>query len=359
MASRPRVPILWGRSSLALWLPLVLALSLLTSCAKKGPPSGGPPDVEPPRVVETVPDSGAAGVGRDAPIQITFSEGMEPRSTAAAIALAPPTEIRQRRWSRHAVTLVLAEPLKADQTYTLFVGSGARDRHGNPLEGGSARVFTTAAVLSPGVIEGRIEARGLKPSGIYVWCYRQDPVREPDSTAKDFDALGIADRDGAFRVVGLPSPGRYRLWAFADRNANRSFEPDRDLLVPLEGVIELTEAAPIAREVALHVTDPKAPGRAKGTVLDSLGVTGGNLQVIAFGVTDTTLVRQVPANERFEFDLDLLPGDWRLRAYRDLDQNDRWQPESEPSSDTLRVSISPGLEVRDLVLVLRRLLPGR
>src|SRR5439155_13721320 len=53
---RPEIAGRWIRPGEAL---LLLALICpLTSCAKRGPPSGGPPDLEPPRVVSTFPDSG-------------------------------------------------------------------------------------------------------------------------------------------------------------------------------------------------------------------------------------------------------------------------------------------------------------
>jgi hypothetical protein len=127
-----------GRSLLAAGLCVLTA-----SCAKKAPPSGGPPDIQPPTLVASHPDSGAASVPRNVALSMTFSEGMEPRSTADAIALSPPVEIRQFRWSGRTVTAVLRDTLRSHQTYTLFVGYGARDRHGNTIERGRALVFTT------------------------------------------------------------------------------------------------------------------------------------------------------------------------------------------------------------------------
>ena len=59
--------------------------------------------------------------------------------------------------------------------------------------------------IPPGVLEGRIEARGFDVAGTYLWCYRDG--RAPDSTARDFDALGLADAQGRFRIPGLPVPG--------------------------------------------------------------------------------------------------------------------------------------------------------
>jgi hypothetical protein len=333
---------------------VLAAALLLAGCAKKGPPSGGPPDLEPPRVVQTVPDSGAAGVSRRPTISVSFSEGMEPRSSGDALEFAPPLTILQRRWSGNTVSLVLKDSLRADHTYTLFVGSGARDRHGNPLADARAVVFTTSATFPPGVVSGRVEAVGFKPASTSVWLYRDG--RKPDSTARDFDALAVADAKGEFRVAGL-APGTWRLWGFADLNHNRSFEPASDLLVPVDTTIVLTLEQPVAKDIRLHMVDPKAPGRFAGTVVDSVSDQSGVVRLIVTAVADTTrrLAYEVPESGSFDFQWD--PGTYRVRAYRDLDRNKAWKRDTEPASTEVVVTIGPGAEIVGATFVLVR--PGR
>jgi hypothetical protein len=336
-------------------VPALLALLLLGSCAKKGPPSGGPPDVEPPRLVASTPDSGAAGVARSADVTLVFSEPMEPRSTGDAIAIAPRVDIRQRRWGRHAVTLVFGDTLASNHTYTVYLAGTARDVHGNALEGRSTVVFSTAPTLPPGALDGRLEARGFTAGGTYVWCY--DAARSPDSTARDFDAVGIADADGVFRVVGLAVPGRYRLWIFADMNNNRSFEPQTDILAPVDTVFSLTPDHPAITRFAVTVVNPRAPGRVRGTVLDSLGIAEGSLAMFAVSARDSTQRVVGAVDDRDEFDIDLPTGTWLLRAFRDLDRNRAWMVGTEPASPPVRVVVEPASDIVDVKLVLER--PGR
>src|SRR5262249_31817879 len=222
-SSRPmsrRIRVREARRALAL---LATGLIAATGCARKQMPSGGPPDLEPPKVVAVTPDSGAVGVSLEPKLSVEFSEGMDPRTASLAVELAPRVEIKQRRWSGRKLTLVLQDSLKADQTYTLFVGADARDRHGNALVEGRTIPFSTAAKFPAGVIEGEVEAVGFGVPGTFLWCYPEG--HSPDSTARDFDAVGLASADGAFSVTGLHVPGRYRVWAFADLNRNHSFEP--------------------------------------------------------------------------------------------------------------------------------------
>jgi hypothetical protein len=333
----------------------LLALGIaLGGCAKKGPPSGGPPDLEPPRVIASAPDSGASRVARDARLTITFSEGMEPRSTGESVALAPRVEIRQRRWSGRTLALVLAHPLAPAQTYTLFVGGEARDRHGNPLGAGTAIVFSTADSFPHGLIAGKVDARGFSAAGTYLWCYDAARGRGPDSTARDFDALGLADGNGQFRVPGLAVPGRYRLWAFADLNGNRSFEPDADILAPVDTTFELTREQPTASGLLLRVINPRAPARLRGAVLDSLGDSLGIVRIFAVSDTDSTVRRLEAVDDRGGFDFQITSGTWRLRAFRDRDKNRAYRPADEPASAPLVMRVEPADDLTGLTLVLRR-----
>lgn len=332
---------------------LLAAATALAGCAKRAPPSGGPPDLDVPRVLSSSPDSGAARVPLDATLSITFSEGMEPKGTADAVALAPRIEIRQRRWSGRTLSLVLAEPLRAAHTYTMFLGSGARDEHGNNLESGRTVVFSTADTFPPGRIEGEIEARGFPAAGTTLWCYDASGGQVPDSTARDFDSIGLADRLGHFSVSGLGVPGRYRMWAFADLNANRSFEPATDVLAPVDTVFELSREQPVARGVIVHVVHPRAPGRVRGAVLDSLADSLGVLRILVVGPPDTTRALSFDVDGEGQFDFQLAPGTYQLRAYRDLDRSHTWQPDREPASDLEPVAVPPAGDVLEVRLSLR------
>ena len=336
-----------GRLALGLACAWVLA-----GCAKKGPPSGGPPDLDPPAILATTPDSGASGVAHHANMRIEFSEGMEPRASGDAIEILPPVAIEQRRWSGNVLTLVLKDSLKADRTYTMYVGGGARDRHGNTLVRQRTVLFTTAEKFPPGVLEGRVEAIGFTSSAAVVWCYRDGHM--PDSTAKDFDALGVTDLTGHFRVAGLSAPATWRLWTFVDLNHNRSFEPDQDLLVPADSAIVLTEAQPVQRNILLRVLNPKAPGRFAGSVLDSVSNGSGLTRLIVTSLSDTTRreLYDVPPNGSFDFKFD--PGRYRVRAFRDLDRNKAWRRDSEPASTEIEATIVPGGDVHDVLFVLIR-----
>lgn len=328
----------------------LFAVLALAGCAKKAPPSGGPPDLEPPRIVSVSPDSGSASVPRDVRVSITFSEGMEPRGTGEAVEFSPPLEIRQRRWAGRTLTLVPAESLRADHAYTLFIGGNARDRHGNNLADPRTIVFTTASTFPVGSLDGQLEAVGFQAQGTLLWCYRDG--RQPDSTARDFDALGVVDRTGSFRIAGLETGVPWRVWAFADLNHNRSLEPGSDILEPADTVVTLTPEHPAATGIRFKLVNQRAQGRFGGVVVDTISSQAGSLRLIVTSVADTTrrLLYEVPPSGSFDLRMD--PGLYRVRAFRDLDRNRAWKRDTEPASVEVEVRIPPGGEVLGNTFVL-------
>jgi len=204
------------------------------------------------------------------------------------------------------------------------------------------------------LIAGKIDARGFEARGTSIWCYDVGRGHAPDSTARDFDAIGIADANGSFRVAGIAVPGRYRLWAFADLDGNRSYEPSRDILDPVDSTFALDPAHPRVEGLNLRLVNPRAPARVKGAVLDTLAITEGVLRV--FAVADSDSANRIVTDVESEggFHLELRPGLWWLRAYRDLDKNRLWKRDEEPASEPLGIHVQPADDIKDVVLVLVR-----
>jgi hypothetical protein len=337
-------------------LLLVLALAA-TGCARKLGPSGGPPDVAAPVLLSIEPDSGAAGVDTGATVRLSFSEPMDRLSVQGNLVVAPGVRSGTFDWEGGRTVAFRPErPLAAGRTHVVLLGPMARDARGNALDRPIVAHFTTGAVFAPGGIEGRIEGRGVAPDGVYVWAYREDQGRVPDSTALDMEALAQARGGGLFRLVGLPVPATYRLWAFVDRNRNRSFEPASDLLLPSDSLVALRAEAPLARDVRLLAVDPAALARVEGAVLDSLAPGTGALRIEARAVpavgeaADRAAVIAIDAVEG-RFGGSLRAGRWRLTAWRDLD-DDRTLSAAEPRSMPIEVDLDPAETSGNHVLVL-------
>lgn len=341
-------------------LAAALAAALAAGgCARKLLPTGGPPDVLPPTLVATEPDSGATHVHTDAPIRLVFSEAMDRASVGANVVLGPRVRNVTARWENGRTLALVPDPrLAAGRTYTLLIPPGARDLRGNALERAFVVHFTTADAFAPGQIEGLVVGQGVPADGAYVWAYREDLGHAPDSTAFDMDALGQARQGGRFALPGLEVPGTYRLFTFVDRNRNRSFEPFVDLLTRSDSLVALTVAAPAARGIRLKAVDPEAVAGVEGAVVDSLAPGNQPLRVEARAVpVDTAIAAdRVPVVVmdvvQGKFVGNLRAGRWRLVAFRDLN-DDRTRSPAEPVSPPVEVDLEPGGAAKPITLVLQ------
>jgi hypothetical protein len=276
----------------------------------------------------------------------------------ANVVLAPGVRNLKAQWKDgHTLELVPDPPLVAGRTYALIVPPGARDVRGNALGRGRTVYFATADSFPAGLIEGRVDGHGLPGDGVYVWAYRSDLNHAPDSTAFDMDALAQAGAGGAFRLPGLAVPGTYRLWTFADRNRNRSFEPNVDLLTRSDSLVALTPGAPAARGVRVLAVDPLAMVVLTGTVVDSLapGTAPLHVEVRAVPVDTAIAVDRLPVSTldvaAGKFQANLRAGRWRFLAFRDLNSDGVRSP-GEPTSPVVEVNVNAGVVPEPIRLVL-------
>jgi hypothetical protein len=100
--------------------------------------------------------------------------------------------------------------------------------------------------------------------------------------------------------------------------------------------------------------NPRSPGTVTGTVVDSLADSTGVLHVVATSAADSSKQVLVEAGLDGAFELRLERGTWRIRAFRDLDSDRRWQPARERASDVHVLAIEPAQIMTDIRLVVRR-----
>ena len=228
-------------------------VALLLGCAKVGPPTGGPVDKEPPRILSHYPESDALEVARDTKVEIVFSEPMNREQTEAAIFTSP-TGPLQLAWRGRR--LRIAMPLAEERTYVLTVGTGARDLRGNALTKSFTLAFATGLQLDQGLMRGRVYQDHQPIASAHVWAYDLGTfsgrvgLDEPSYQTQ-------SGTDGGYEFARL-APGPYRVLAF--RDANRNVLPDADewLALPASSV-EVGEEEVLAGDLALVRQQVPAP----------------------------------------------------------------------------------------------------
>lgn len=223
----------------------MLALSCLLGCAKVGSPSGGPVDKQSPRIVSHYPSADALEIGRDAEVEIVFSEMMDRERTAEALFISPAGSQRLK-WS--GSKLRIAMPLALNRTYVLTVGTGARDLRGNSLEQSFTLAFATGKKLDQGLVRGRVYTAHKPAARAHVWAY--DLETFVGRVGFDEPSYQIqSDADGAYEFTRL-AQSRYRVLAFVDENRNALPDGDEWLALPAADV-EVGAAVALAGDLAL------------------------------------------------------------------------------------------------------------
>ena len=203
----------------------------LLACASQAPPSGGPPDRTPPEVVETLPAEDAISIAPDQHIRIQFSEQMDRRSAEQSLFLSPvPQDGLKFNWHGQEMRAAPVGGLRTGRTYLVSVGAGSRDESGNPMKASYDFAFSTGAHIDRGEIRGRVLPLDAGRSQVYVVLYDlESRPADPDPGSNAPEYTTQAGADGTFRFPRL-STGRYRAFAFEDRDRDRLYTPGADPL---------------------------------------------------------------------------------------------------------------------------------
>jgi len=197
------------------------------SCAKMGPPPGGPPDLIAPVLLARFPDSSEVLPNFDQDAEFTFdeviSEGTAPNfglgngTLETLILLSPSNEVPVVRWRRDKITVRPRGGWRNGLVYRIELRPGIADLRTNRLESGTVITFSTGAVQPRTTLTGMVvdwTTRRPQAGGMV------EAILMPDSLSY----RGLADSTGTFRLGPLPA-GEYLVYAGVDQNRNFRVEP--------------------------------------------------------------------------------------------------------------------------------------
>lgn len=195
----------------------------LGACAVDRPPSGGPPDTSALTVTSSVPEPGAVEASTES-IRLDFSHAVSREELSGSIFFSPAVEnYRISTQGKHAV-IHFDRPLKKNATWTLTLRKPLRSFYGaHQLEQSWSLAFSTGKTIMQGSIEGRIWNDRMAPApDVTVAAYAITAEHALPGTAKPVsrpDYVTQSDASGNFALQNI-APGRYRIIAFSDANAN-------------------------------------------------------------------------------------------------------------------------------------------
>ncbi|MGH7623078.1 MAG: Ig-like domain-containing domain [Gemmatimonadaceae bacterium] len=199
----------------------LIILAVLLACAQQGFPPGGPPDKVPPKLLKTVPDSGARNV-TDKEVNLQYDEVLNERpggaSTLAGLVLISPRDGAPRvGWHRSRLSVRGHKDWKPNTTYTIEVLPGISDLRGNADKAGFLLVFSTGPEIAGASVSGVMFdwAAGHPAPNALV-----EAISHPDSTVY----ISRADSVGRFTIPHMPA-GSFVVYGWVDANSNQDRDP--------------------------------------------------------------------------------------------------------------------------------------
>ena len=237
------------------------------ACARSEAPTGGPEDVFPPYVIETVPDTFATVEPGLREVRFCFSERISERPADGrlndAVIVSPSTGDIRVRHGRECITVEMEEGLAPGLVYRITVRPVIRDMFANSLRDAFELVVTTGAEIVSNVVAGMVEDRvtGDATPGVRV----EARFAHGDDTLTHWN---FSDPGGVFSLRYVPA-GPFELRAWQDQNRNgevdgsepqTSFVPG-DLAEPPDTTLEI---------LTLIQPDTTAPRLTRVNVEDSV-----------------------------------------------------------------------------------------
>ncbi len=251
-----------GFAMLAGWI----MLTHLMSCANQVPPSGGPEDKTPPRVISTKPDNEAVRVPRDVTVELEFSEKIDRDTFRDALFISPePAEDIKLKFKGRRVLLSFQSPLLRERTYVITLGTNLKDNHGVAMASSFTLAFSTGARLDKGEITGRVVDE--KPQGTLIWAYILDDSTGIDPRERGGDYATQAGKLGEFSIPFIAA-GDYRVFAVADRG-NGVYDPVEDRIGVADRDVHIDTSYSAVRPLLFRM----AREDTLGPVLRSAGMT--------------------------------------------------------------------------------------
>ncbi|MFN3306719.1 MAG: Ig-like domain-containing protein [Candidatus Kapaibacteriota bacterium] len=197
----------------------LLAL-IFISCANPRPPSGGPPDKTPPKIIEFFPQNRSLNF-KGSEIFIKFNKWVDRNSVINNIFLNPPI-IYKVEWNGKKMHIQFAESLPKETTISFLLGTNYSDLDGNQPNEPFYLVFSTGNNIDSGRINGRVVAGIMQ--NIYVYAI---PITELNDTLFDvnscFHYRTQPDNLGNFKFEALKADN-YIIFSYNDKNKNKVFD---------------------------------------------------------------------------------------------------------------------------------------
>lgn len=219
---------------------LLFVAIIANNCANPVPPTGGPRDTEPPKVIRFTPENKSTNL-LSPMVEMQFNEFIQFRHSGGNVVITPPMDPEPEIISKgKKITINFNQELLENTTYTFNFGSSVKDfTEGNEMKE-LVYIFSTGDFLDSLSIKGKvINAFDLTPAeGVSVLLYEElkDSILVK---AKPF-YISKTNAQGLYSFEYLKA-GRYQIAALDDKNLNFLFDQPSEKVAFTNEIIDLQE----------------------------------------------------------------------------------------------------------------------
>lgn len=241
---------------------IVLAITVVLGCAKRGHITGGEKDIYPPKVLKTYPDNFSTNFNAQE-IIIQFDEFVKLKDVSKQLIISPPLknkpEITPYSASKQ-IKIRLRDTLKPNTTYSLNFGQSIEDNNeGNKLQG-YRYVFSTGSYIDSLSIKGSVKDALDKEteSFVSVMLYEVNETFNDSIiyTENPRYITNTLDSTTTFALENIKE-GKYLLIALKDKNNNNRFDPKHDKIGFYNKIISIPSDENYKLELFKEIPDYK------------------------------------------------------------------------------------------------------
>ena len=255
------------RLSLLNFLSVLLLITMLYSCARRGTPTGGDKDTIPPVLEKAIPLNKTVNF-KEKKIRIYFDEYIKLKDVKTQLIISPPQKnepvITPVGTASKFISIKILDTLDANTTYLYNFGNSIVDNNEENILGNFKYVFSTGTYIDSLTVKGEITDPKVKKTtkNIDVMLYEYDSAYTDSVIFKQKPRYISNTLDSTLYEITNIKKGKYLLIALKDANNNKIYDPDIDkigfiedtLILPTDDVFNFT----IFKEVPkLKVLKPK------------------------------------------------------------------------------------------------------
>ncbi|MEA1785628.1 Ig-like domain-containing protein [Arenibacter sp. GZD96] len=224
---------------------LLLSISALFQCARRGTPTGGIKDIIPPKLIKAVPPNMSINF-KEKRIRLYFDEYIKLNKVQEQLIVSPPLTyapvIKPQGGTSKVVEILIKDTLRENTTYTFNFGYSIVDNNeGNP-NSFLTYVFSTGDYIDSlslsGVVKDAFNRRA--ETFISVLLYELDSMYTDSTVYQKLPnyITNTLDSTTIFHLKNLKE-GKYALFGLKDKGNNNKFDQKVDKIAFLTDTIRL------------------------------------------------------------------------------------------------------------------------